>query len=67
VLLGLLKIILLWWIILTVVKWYRRIAPGGERRTVADRHPSSESHAECPGNIVDAEFEEIDDTKNTSS
>jgi hypothetical protein len=67
VLLGLLKILLIWWIILTVVKWYRRIAPGGERKTVADRQPPSENHTEYPGNIVDAEFEEIDDKKNTSS
>jgi hypothetical protein len=63
VLLGLIKIVLFGWIILTVVKWYRRLRSGNDRSTDADKRAASERRPDHPGNIVDAEFEDIDDTK----
>jgi len=68
-LIGIIKIILLWWIITVVVRWYRRI-----RAEKADRPSVTQSGGnEIPkdrvysGKIEDAEFEDIDDRNRKSS
>ena len=66
-LLSLIKILLLWWIIVTVVKWYRQLGTRGERKTDDDGSDVSGKRSEYSGKIVDAEFEEIDDTKRSPS
>lgn len=66
-LLSLIKILLLWWIIITVVKWYRQLGTRGEHKTDDDGSDASGKRSEYPGKIVDAEFEEIDDTKRSPS
>jgi hypothetical protein len=67
VLLSLIKILLLWWIIATVVKWYRHLGSRGERKTDDNGSDVSGKRSEYPGRIVDAEFEEIDDKKRSPS
>jgi hypothetical protein len=62
-LIGLLKIILLWWIITVVVTWYRRMkAEKSGRQEVPPREDSPGPGGRIySGKIEDAEYEDIDD------
>jgi hypothetical protein len=66
VLLGLIKIILLWWIITVALNWYRGLKRHDRPVPHSDAQ-NDEKRAEHSGNIVDAEFEEIDETKRPPS
>ncbi|MDP2983517.1 MAG: hypothetical protein Q8O92_09350 [Candidatus Latescibacter sp.] len=66
---SLLKLILLWWIISVVVRWYRRMQAeraGRQEVPPQDDHPGTSDRV-YSGKIEDAEFEDIDERNRNSS
>lgn len=81
-LINLLKLILLWWIISVVVRWYRRMQaeragrqevppqddhPGTSDRVYSGKRGPHKSEDLWGYKIEDAEFEDIDDRNRKSS
>ncbi len=62
--LGLIKVILIAWIAIVVVRWYRRL-DAGKRNSGADT-PQPAPRIDHAGRIEDAEFEDMDDNRRTS-
>ena len=68
-LIGIIKIILLWWIITVAVGWYRRIQAEKADRPSVTQNEGNEIPKDrvYSGKIEDAEFEDIDDRNRKSS
>jgi hypothetical protein len=62
-LIGLAKILLVWWIVTIMVGWYRRNISRPKQNDRSDREGGPVSMPDRRGDIVDAEFEDIDDAK----
>lgn len=62
-LIGFIKLILLWWIITVVARWYRRIQSEKSNRQSFQQKGSNDTPKDqmYSGKIEDAEFEDIDD------
>lgn len=58
---GFIKIVLFLWIAATVYRWYKKsVSSRAERKQAAARHSDSSPRVPHSGNIVDADFEEMD-------
>ncbi len=62
---GFIKAILIIWIAIVVVRWYNRF--NAEKRHDVSDTPRTTPPVEHSGRIVDAEFEDLDDNRRTSS
>jgi hypothetical protein len=64
-LLGIIKIILLWWIITVVIRWYRRLQSDKSNRQSFQQNGNNDIPKDqvFTGKIEDAEFEDLDDRK----
>ena len=60
--LGLIKVILIIWIVVIVKRWYDRLGEG-KRRPSPEEPPTRGVRIESPGGIEDAQFEDIDENR----